>query len=305
MRLEWIEDILAILRAGSLSAAADLRHVSQPAFSRRIRLIEQQVGAELIDRSSRPIRLRATVLAQSEVLQDLSARMNKLLYELRAHDKSGPNRFVIASQHAIATTIVPRLIEALSAVMDVSVHARSGNRDECFDLLVRRRANLMIAYRTHAERESGTGSYLEERFIGEEPVVPVFAADERKQLAEHMRRRELPIIAYPSDVFFGEVMDRELLPGLRENFFIRPKAETALTLTALQLASAGVGVAWVPMSLAAREIAAGSLLQLNKPLTQTTIAMHAMRLAGTQSAATQQVWAMLGSLAGRKEPAGR
>lgn len=298
MRLEWIEDILAILRAGSLSAAAEARHISQPAFSRRVRLIEEQIGVELVDRSSRPARLRAPVLAQSEVLQDLAVRMNKLLDELRAYDRVGARRFVIASQHAIATTMVPRLIEALSDEIELSIHVRSGNRDECFELLVRRQADLMIAYRTHTELETGANAFIEQRVIGDEPVVPVFAAAERDDLADQMRRGELPIIAYPSDVFFGEVMDRELLPGLRANFFVRPKAETALTLTALRLAGAGVGVAWVPISLAAREIADGALVQLQEPLTQTAIAMCAMRLAGAHSTSNRQVWAMLGRLAG-------
>lgn len=299
MRLEWIEDILAILRTGSLSAAAEARHISQPAFSRRVRLIEAQVGADLIDRSSRPARLRAPVLAQSDALQDLAARMNKLLYELRAHDRGNAGRFIIASQHAIATTMVPRLIEAITDEMDLSVHVRSGNRDECFELLVRRQADLMIAYRTHTELETSANSFIEQRRIGDEPVVPVFAATGVTALAEHMRRGELPMIAYPSEVFFGEVMDRELLPGLRANFLLRPKAETALTLTALQLAGAGVGVAWVPISLATREIAAGTLVRLHAPLTQTTIAMYAMRLTGAQSAPSRQVWAVLGRVAVR------
>ncbi|MBS0560285.1 MAG: LysR family transcriptional regulator [Proteobacteria bacterium] len=299
MRLEWIEDILAVLRAGSLSAAAELRHVSQPAFSRRVRSIEQQIGVDLIDRSSRPARLRAPIAAQSEALQDLAVRMNKLLYDLRAHDQGAARRFVIASQHAIATTMVPKLIEALGGEVDLNVHVRSGNRDECFELLVRGHADLMIVYRTHIELETDTNAFIEQRIVGDEPVVPVFAASGRKALAEHMRRGDLPVIAYPSNVFFGEVMDRELLPGLRAKFLVRPKAETALTLTALQLAGAGVGVAWVPISLAMHDIAGGRLVRIRDPLPHTTIAMCAIRLAGVHSASNHHVWAACGRLAGR------
>jgi len=302
MRLEWIEDLLAILRAGSLSAAAELRHVSQPAFSRRVRAIEQQIGVDLIDRSSRPARLRAPVAAQSEALQDLAVRMNKLLYELRAHEESAARRFVIASQHAIATTMVPKLIEALGKEVDLNVHVRSGNRDECFELLVRGDADLMIAYRTHIELETETNALIEHCAIGNEPVVPVFAMAGRKALTDQMRRGNLPVIAYPSDVFFGEVMDRELLPGLRANFIVRPKAETALTLTALQLARAGVGVAWVPISLAASDIAAGLLVRLRAPLTETSIALCGIRLAGIRSASNDQVWALLSRIAGHHLP---
>ncbi len=293
MRLEWMEDILAILRAGSLSAAAEMRHVSQPAFSRRIRQIEEHVGVDLVDRSSRPARLRPSVLAQSHVLEDLTQRMNELLYDLRRHDQRNANRFVIASQHAIATTMVPRLIELLATETEMNVHVRSGNRDECFEFLVHRRADLLIAYRTSREIGAEPESFLEERLLGYDDVVPVFAASGMGGLLRQVREGELPLIVYPSDVFFGDVMDHELLPSLRSNFLLRPKAETALTLTALQLAIAGVGVAWVPMSLAAREVAAGVLARVPGPLTQVTISLHAMRLADPHTPLSERVWSML------------
>ncbi|MEM8665677.1 MAG: LysR family transcriptional regulator, partial [Pseudomonadota bacterium] len=44
MRLEWLDDILAIADLGSLKAAAERRHLSQPAFSRRLKLIEESLG---------------------------------------------------------------------------------------------------------------------------------------------------------------------------------------------------------------------------------------------------------------------
>ena len=297
MRLEWMEDILAILRAGSLSAAAEMRHVSQPAFSRRIRQIEEHVGVDLLDRSSRPARLRPSILAQSRVLQDLTERMNELLYDLRRHDQRNANRFVIASQHAIATTMVPRLIEVLSTETEVNVHVRSGNRDECFEFLVHRRADLLIVYRTVREIGAEPESFLEERSLGHEDVVPVFATSGMPSLQRQIHDGELPLIVYTPDVFFGDVMDHELLPSLRSRFLLRPKAETALTLTALQLAIAGVGVAWVPMSLAAREIAAGFLARVPGPLTQVTISMHAMRLAGPHPTLSERVWSMLDRIA--------
>jgi DNA-binding transcriptional LysR family regulator len=40
MRLEWLDDILAVAQTGSFSEAAQKRHLTQSAFSRRIRTIE-------------------------------------------------------------------------------------------------------------------------------------------------------------------------------------------------------------------------------------------------------------------------
>ena len=48
---------MQLAETGSFSRAAELRYVTQPAFSRRIRALEQWLGAELIDRTSYPTKL--------------------------------------------------------------------------------------------------------------------------------------------------------------------------------------------------------------------------------------------------------
>lgn len=48
-----IEDLLALIAAGNVTRAARLRHVSQSAYSRRLRAIEESLGVALFDRSSR------------------------------------------------------------------------------------------------------------------------------------------------------------------------------------------------------------------------------------------------------------
>jgi DNA-binding transcriptional LysR family regulator len=47
MELKWLEDLLALLEEGSISRAAARRHVTQPAYSRRVRQLEQWLGVEL------------------------------------------------------------------------------------------------------------------------------------------------------------------------------------------------------------------------------------------------------------------
>ena len=56
MNLSWLEDFLALAATGSFSRAAAARHLTQPAFSRRIRALEEWLGAELFDRSAQPAR---------------------------------------------------------------------------------------------------------------------------------------------------------------------------------------------------------------------------------------------------------
>lgn len=57
VELEWFKNLSALARTGNFSQAAELSHVSQSAFSRRIQALEAWVGAGLVDRSRHPVTL--------------------------------------------------------------------------------------------------------------------------------------------------------------------------------------------------------------------------------------------------------
>ena len=54
---KWLEDFVSLAETRSFSRSAQLRHVTQPALSRRIQSLEAWAGIELVDRSSYPTRL--------------------------------------------------------------------------------------------------------------------------------------------------------------------------------------------------------------------------------------------------------
>ena len=59
METKWLEDFVSLAETHSFSRSAQLRHVTQPAFSRRIQALEAWAGLDLVDRSSYPTRLTA------------------------------------------------------------------------------------------------------------------------------------------------------------------------------------------------------------------------------------------------------
>ena len=296
MRLEWIEDILAVLKAGSLNRAAEQRYLTQPAFSRRIRSIEHYLGVEVIDRTRKPAQLRPVILDQQERLETLAGELRDLLNHLRQQDRKTDNRIVIASQHGITTAIAPMVVKRLSANLDTNVRLRSANRDECFALLLTKQADLTLIYRTIDEEHPLQGSFIEECDFGREELVPVFATHALEALNEQYRQGEVPVVTYPEDVFLGQVLNRKVFIQLRQQIFLRTRAETALTLAGLRLAEEGVGVAWVPRSLAARQIASGELTDLGHRFQTVALSITAFRYAGERSAAEQDAWTVLTGL---------
>lgn len=53
----WLQDFIVLAETLSFSKAATIRLVSQAAFSRRIKALEEQLGIRLVDRSTKPVQL--------------------------------------------------------------------------------------------------------------------------------------------------------------------------------------------------------------------------------------------------------
>ncbi|MEW5423604.1 LysR family transcriptional regulator [Amorphus sp. 3PC139-8] len=290
MRLEWLDDILAVLETGSLAAAAERRFVTQPAFSRRIMAIEAHLGVELLDRSRRPARMKPAVRDQRERIQELATGLRTLQDDLRRQDRQVQNRVVISCQHAITTSIAPSLVERLSADKALSIRLRSANREECYAQLMTKQADMALLYESETEPLPPADDYLERIEVGSEPLLPVFATNRVEKLNQDYALGEIPIIAYPPEVFLGKVMNQEVLAGFAQLSFIRKRAETALTLAVKQLASAGVGVAWLPDSLVASDVEAGRLSDLSDLLPMGRLTIVAMRLRVDAGAGLGRVW---------------
>jgi len=288
MRLDWLEDLVAIIESGSFNEAAARRFVTQPAFSRRIRAIEEYIGVELFDRDRKPAALKPTTSVHQEDIKRLVAQTKELIHELRRQSRESFNRIVLASQHSLTATLVPKIVQALSERMDASVRLRSANRDECHALLMTKQADLLINYLSSAEAGADPERFVERAIMGTELFIPVSAPS---TLDAWLEQGELPVVAYPNEAFFGRIFNDEVLPQMPRPELVRRKVETALTFAALELAVNRVGVAWVPESLARGPVALGQLCILADTLPSAPLTLAALRLAGPHSPAEEFVWA--------------
>ena len=113
METKWLEDFVSLAETRSFSRSAQLRHVTQPAFSRRIQALEAWAGTDLVDRSSYPTRLTPageTLYAQSlEMLQALQSTRAML----RGHSAAGQDVIEFAVPHTLAFTFFPAWVSSL------------------------------------------------------------------------------------------------------------------------------------------------------------------------------------------------
>lgn len=286
MRLEWIDDILAVLDSGSLAQAAEKRLLTQSAFTRRVRTIEENVGATLFDRRRKPLSLNPGVKALEPELREASKRLHDLRSALKTSGSQAGKPHAFVCQHALTATVSPSVVRALTANGETSVRVRSGNQDECLMQLLSREADFAIMYAVPEGKSVETSSAFEALTIGTDVLTPVCAPAMRAALGE----AGLPVIAYPSEAFLGKVVSGLIYPRLATGIALQPMAETALTLAMLELVMSEIGVAWLPKSLVSKHLNLGSLACAGDILPTQALNIRIVRLAEAQPDRSDQVW---------------
>lgn len=293
MRLEWIKDILAVLDTGSFANAAEVRHLTQSAFTRRMRMIEQHIGAQLFDRSKKPVELLHHVKAQESIMRSLVLTLHDLRTELSEFGDTAPLRVSIACQHSIATTLSPSLIREIIQDSSVSVRVKSANRDACLMMLLSGAVDLAVLYGLLDDEILGDSPAFVEIKLPSETLLPVASPNFITETRSHWQHSSIPIISYPSDVFLGQQMRNWVYPIIHKKFHTRSVVETALTLAAAQYALEGLGIAWIPASIAKNYILSNQLINLEAEFPTHNLSVTLTKLATNNTQNINGIWAAL------------
>ncbi len=263
MDLTLFEDFLAIAITKNFSKAAAQRHVTQPAFSRRIRRLEKWAGAVLVDRGASPMQLTPAGLKFKEVAATSLAAIHKLRNEIR-HEQCSDDVAVIrfAALHTLALTLFPLWIKACERrVGPIRSSLVADNLSECVASLVAGKCDFLLSY-AHPEAPLELD---ESRFcschLACERLVPVSAGSHGRPIHELPGTLEVPTayLRYAPESLLGRLtqaaMDRGPSAAIVDVRYENSMAE-ALKAMALQ----GVGVAWLPFTSVSEDLEAGDLV---------------------------------------------
>ncbi|MGB3146662.1 MAG: substrate-binding domain-containing protein, partial [Paracoccaceae bacterium] len=232
--------------------------------------------------------------AQNEQILLLASGLRQLVADLRRGERMSSNKVVVASQHSTTTALIPSVIKRVRQHSEhIHIRLLSANLDECTGLLLSRQADVAIVFQLADDTNEFRADYLEAILIGNDRLIPVFSEALEIPPTGVKDLVDLPLITYPADVFFGKVMERKIMPFLPPAAYHTPKVETALTLAALEMAASGIGIAWVPESLAASQLQSGRLVDLSAILPACDLQIRAMRLEGWPSPAQELFWSQL------------
>ncbi|MEM6407695.1 MAG: LysR family transcriptional regulator [Pseudomonadota bacterium] len=272
MDLNWLDDVLVLLEEGNMTRAAERRNITQPAFSRRIRSFEDWLGRPILDRQSNKVEISPSLTSSETEIRALVARIREMRTNL-ANYKADQTVVTIAAQHApICSSFPDMALRARHAFPNLRIRLRAGNLDDCISVFLRGDANMFLCHEAEGSRQLDFGTGVARGVWGNDYLVPVVGGALRYTVkANGTVPHDTPAVIYPDDSYFGRVLRRGerlfSIPSLTEN----PVCVTAFSSGVLELVLKGIGIGWLPYSMAHREIASGNLLSLSNALGQESL----------------------------------
>lgn len=263
METKWLEDFVSLAETRSFSRSAQLRHVTQPAFSRRIQSLEAWAGTDLVDRSSYPTRLTPagqTLYQQAiEILHALQSTRGML----RQMGPAALDVIEFALPHTLALTFFPGWLSGLrEAVGSVRTRLIALNVHDAVLRLIEGSCDLLIAYHHASQPIQLDAGHYEMMPLGQEALAPFVKPNADGTplyrfpgTAQH----PLPFLGYAPGAYLGRVVDWVLQQSSVPVHLDRVY-ETDMSESLKAMAIEGHGIAFLPASSVRQELQAGRLV---------------------------------------------
>ena len=263
-----MEDFVSLDETRSFSRSAQLRHVTQPAFSRRIQSLEAWAGIDLVDRSSYPTRLTSageTLHAQAlDILGSLQATRNMM----RGHKAAGHDMIEFAVPHSLAFTFFPHWVMDLrkrfgamkSRLIALNVH-------DAVLHLVEGSCDLLLAYHHPSQPLQLNPERYEMLSLGHETLIACAKPDANGQPLFSLPgtpARSVPFLAYAEGAYLGRLVEA-IIKQSNEPLHLDPIYETDMAEGLKAMALEGHGLAFLPASSVKKECKAKRLVRAAPP----------------------------------------
>ena len=265
---KWLEDFVSLAETRSFSRSAQLRHITQPAFSRRIQALEAWAGIDLVDRSSYPTRLTPageTFHSQAlEVLGSLQATRNMM----HSHQVAGHDMIEFAVPHSLAFTFFPHWVMDLRKRFGaMKTRLIALNVHDAVMQLTEGSCDLLIAYHHASQPLQLNPDRYEMMSLGQETLMAFAKADEAGEPMFRLpaaKGATVPFLSYASGAYLGrlvELITKQSPAPLK----LEPIYETDMAEGLKAMALEGHGLAFLPAGSVTKELNSGRLVRATLP----------------------------------------
>lgn len=296
MDLKWIEDFLFLARLRSFSRAAKARHITQSAFSRRIRSLEHWFGSPLVDRSVYPLTLTDAGEDFLHIASDLSRQIDEARAGAAQYRQQTERTVTFAAQHSLSLDFFARWIESVEArIGHLHIRLLAGNYYDAAQSLREGACDFLLCF-THPKIMAAPRDLFEFRVLGQEQLIPVSppaVADARQPRFSLSAdaANPAPYLSYGQHTFLGKAVHLILE---REPCALNVVFENAFGESLKSMALRGRGIVWLPESIAEADIAAGRLCIIDDARWREPLSICLFRRHGKNTPLCDKLWEEIG-----------
>ncbi len=195
MELKELRNFMQVARAGSVSRAATELRLAQPALSRQIKKLEDELGVSLFTRHGRGVRLSGAgslLLERAEAITQLAQQTGREISERRV---PAGGRIALGVPPAAGRLLIPSYVERFQrAWPQTTLHIREGVSSSLQEWLLEKRIDIALLHNPPHLETLEISPLLSERMLVIGP--PARLAKGRKHPAAFRVRDlgELPLI---------------------------------------------------------------------------------------------------------------
>lgn len=256
MEIRWLEDFIALARTQHFSRAADEQNVTQPTFSRRIKMLEEEMGITLVDRNTLPLSLTP---AGRDFLQG-ARQITQILKEtkIRCNDihSQEQNRLSFASSQTLYLNFYKAWLKPFcdDAGIDIELNLNSTawNGQQFSNALIQNQCDLMLRYWHPAIEPLATQEDGQRHMtIAHEVLVPCSAALDSKMPKYNLpgsNKAPIPYIDYHEDSLLRPVI-QSFLQEKNPTAHLQTVNRNFHSVSVKAMVKEGFGVGWLPSRL--------------------------------------------------------
>jgi DNA-binding transcriptional LysR family regulator len=267
--------------------------MTQPAFSRRVRALEEWLGVALFDRSGHPVTLTEAGQWFRTVAHEILNRVARVPDEARAVADASSATLRFAATHALSLTFLPAWLRRLEAHMPIGpIQLVSDVAAQCEALMLQGRVQFMLCH----VHEQAPGRLDPAAFrsvcVGTDTLLPVCApgrAGKPRHALDGAGRERVPLLAYSAESGLGRVV-RSLRGEALEKAGAEPVFTAHLATLLKSMALDGRGLAWLPRTLIDDELRDGRLVAAGAPHWAIEVEIRLFRRQASELPAAEAFW---------------
>lgn len=239
--LQSLRLFLRVAQTLSFSETARVEHVSQPALSRTIRLLEEQLGVRLFDRDTRNVSLTRSGAQLMPIVERVTADFDSAFGELRQTFSGERGRIIVGAMPSVASAMLPAVISKFLAERPhVDLIVRDDLSGSLLELLEERQIDFAVASQPEASDRLEYQPLMSDEYT---LVCPRDHPLARESPATWSMFKHYPFIAMAPKSSVRAVTDAAFLQA---GLSITPLFESAHLATVAGLIAAGLGVSALP-----------------------------------------------------------